>query len=339
MRQLDEADVLDGLRALPFNERDELLCGFSEELTFYEIELLLRPIRLLCHPDLWQHWMGENEVFNRLLKLDDFTVQYAMGQAIAGRTVGNRAGHSPSPEQKKFRAHVHELLRTETDLETWEVGAYASKFVVMQVGPWNEACSEIESLADKLLGCGHYVGAMILGEALLDRACRESGTRKHHLRKAVPQEAFWDPVWDYLRLDVCALEALSHLRDPEDSPTAGCPGTQRELEVWKFLLERLQKLVGEGFPEEAPKLSRVFSRGPSAGRLPPDEIAAWKNYVDFALQPTSLREALDEFRDLDETTLRARRGDALRPPPMGRGRGGGDGRLDPGRLARFGPRP
>ncbi len=189
----------------------------------YEIEPMYGGIRLLVDRAPAGTWPAE---LDSLIATEDFVILYTIAQALA-----DAYRDDPTPE----RLAVLKALTEREDVSYHELGAYALKLVY--------ARRPEEPLDAGLLGrlaeSPSYADRMILGELLLMLTFqRRPG---FDARALVPCASFWEPVWDYHRLDVCDLTAAGYfLRDGDNS----LPETVRDEAVRRAYadLERTARL-------------------------------------------------------------------------------------------------
>jgi len=280
-RDLDDLDLIDpmarlAILALAQNGKDgTLVVGTSSQeptasinyLTtvlgdFYEVEPLA-PILdgLVKDRALWAM------VQPQLLQSNNYVLRYAMAEAIAD----NR-------DLEEVRA---ELQKSADNLNEFELAGYALALLYAR-DPLklleHEHCRDLAILADQPCYCGRS----ILGDLLLNLVIRRDIDLPLELR-SLANGNFWNPAWDFIRLDVAAIEAAR-------------PGT-----VGEYLLQRISSEVDATRDVLAGLESKQRS---FLKRTLPFEIhAVVAQYFDLGKDPNQIRTAEDALRRLDDEAL------------------------------------
>jgi hypothetical protein len=155
---------------------------------FYVVELLKKPIGLLIekHPDAWPGLQVQ------FLRTNNYVIRYAMAHALAD-AYRNRL---PLVTITGLAALV---LETET-VNEFELGGYALNLIYAR-DPSKIDLRVLTQLAKRR----EYCGRSILGDLVLNLVFRKEATL--HLRGLLDSDRFWRPIWDFIAVDIRAIEA------------------------------------------------------------------------------------------------------------------------------------
>jgi serine/threonine-protein kinase len=151
---------------------------------FYEIEPQYGGIRMLVNyqPEKWE------QILDYLLSDDDFVIRFTIARALAD-CVESKA----SPKL----SYILQLAK-QRDVNLGELGGYALKLV------YSKRPRMIDPAVLNMLAASEiYSGRSILGDLLLHLAF----VGDNHSR-LVTEDRFWNPIWDFNRLDVWDLQAV-----------------------------------------------------------------------------------------------------------------------------------
>ncbi|WP_315837152.1 tetratricopeptide repeat protein [Bradyrhizobium prioriisuperbiae] len=149
---------------------------------FYEVQPLSETIaRLVENEDAWP------KLQDRLLDANNYVLRYAMAEAIADAWGVEK---------------ISALIDKAKNLNEFELGGYALGLVYAR-DPQLITLHYLEKLADHPA----YPGRSILGDLLLNLALRDSPDITPDLHALLPNRRFWEPVWDFVALDIQTIEA------------------------------------------------------------------------------------------------------------------------------------
>jgi hypothetical protein len=176
--------------------------------SFYEIEPLSGAVDLLVlgHPGEWPVWQRQ------LLQSDNYVLRFAMAASLSTACVRDPPAAAV--------ADVVALVEHPSDLNEFELGGYAIS-MIFATQPELIGRLAMEDVANRLANREEYSGRSILGDLLLNLVFRGTRDAYHDLRGLVKSERFWNPIWDYLKIDIAAFEAAeAFLATPRRTPTS-----------------------------------------------------------------------------------------------------------------------
>jgi hypothetical protein len=232
---------------------------------FYEVELLA-PIlgKLAKKRDVWD-WVQE-----RLLKADNYVLRYGMAEAIVENW--------PEAEiVSLFNKYKESKNINEFELAGYALAlAYAGESDPDKIDP-----QLLAALAKRKAYCGRS----ILGDLFLNLAfrARRKGTRLEKL-DSLAGPRFWEPIWDFIKLDVDAIRAAEALMDPH-LPVSKETEVVRTLESFRSIRADLSKL------ERNPRFGKEIHK-------------LREDYFKLGEDPNGVRDAQDELDSLDNDDLK-----------------------------------
>ncbi len=198
-----EADLLDSMgRIAVLALAQTVLDGtkYTKQLitvlsVFYEVEPL--------EPILWPLVLDSawDEIQTQLLAANNYVLRYAMAEAIS---------------QKWDIPEIVKLFEQSTTLNEFELGGYALGLVF--AGDPSLIASHRSCLV-RLAECPAYGGRSILGDLFLNLVFRKDLQISRELR-GLATDRFWKrPLWDFIKLDIDAIEAAeAFVANPEAPP-------------------------------------------------------------------------------------------------------------------------
>lgn len=191
-----------------------------------------------------QNHEGWRELIGLFLKTNDYVVRYAAGCGQA-----KRFEHLVDQNQMKQAIEEIDWLFCR-DADHQEVACYA----IAQIGKSNrvplEAQRWFESRLQKMSSSKFYFARSALGDMLIDWSVNKRGAEIERLGKKI--EGFWNPIWDYLRLDVVAVAAANPAL-PQSVAMRTTPDLRKEIEGHSQLIKDLRNA-------RRPELLRTFRR-------------------------------------------------------------------------------
>jgi len=216
-------------------------------LDFYEIEPLSSAVELLVR----YRRDDRIEMLDGLLKADNFVLRYALSEALADACTVARPTVTT--------VELAQLLDGDT-LERRELGGYALRLVYARK-PESIDRRHLQSLAESET----YPGRSILGDLLLNLVFQN-----RYRDDLVASERFWNPVWDFNKLDVWDIKAGAAFIGKRELPPDAEPEVAEALAVFRGVEEWRQLLLGETGREASPVralLDGYFSLGRFVGRF------------------------------------------------------------------------
>jgi len=168
---------------------------------FYEVEPLKKPIQMLIenHGDAWP---GLQEQF---LSTDNYVLRYAMAEALADI-------HRKDPSLVTI-ARLTALVNART-VNEFELGGYALALVYAR-NPEKIDPRVLTALAER----PEYSGRSILGDLFLNLVFKKDFVLD--MEALVSSDRFWKPKWDFIWVDVDAIEAARYfMASPRLEPPA-----------------------------------------------------------------------------------------------------------------------
>jgi hypothetical protein len=151
--------------------------------SFYEVDPLSTPIKTLLKDEAWPRYQEQ------LLSADNYVLRYAMAVALA---------------DVRAKEQIVPLIDERRGLNKFELGGYALCMIYARdPGTISIPCPYLERLANHPA----YPGRSILGDLFLNLVFRPEVLHGRNLRDFVASDRFWDPIWDFVQLDVWAIEA------------------------------------------------------------------------------------------------------------------------------------
>ena len=150
----------------------------------YEVQPLAETIGKLVEDE--EAWPRLQE---QLLRANNFVLRYAMAEEIAKAWTLDK---------------VAALFGAAKNLNEFELGGYALGLKYACDPHLIVETSRLEKLANRLA----YSGRSILGDLFLNLAFRTDVENCRNLRALLPSSRFWQPIWDFIKLDVWAIEAV-----------------------------------------------------------------------------------------------------------------------------------
>jgi hypothetical protein len=235
---------------------------------FYEVELLKKPIALLLehHRDAWP---GLQQQF---LSTDNYALRYAMADALADAYRRD----PPLVTMVELEAHVMDAKT----VNEFELGGYALNLVYAR-----DPDKIKPAILTRLVERREYCGRSILGDLLLNLAFRKDATLNLH--DLVDSDRFWRPIWDFIKVDVRAIEAaeLFMVSSRRDVPEDCLPETKHDFDSFKMI--------------EADNVS--FLQSASRGmRI----VKILDGYFSLGEDTDSISEAEDDFANLSLPDMR-----------------------------------
>jgi hypothetical protein len=183
----------------------------------YMVEPLKGGIKLLLkhHREQWP------ALLEKLLKTDDYVVRHTIAEALADECLD-----ADGPEQMQA---IYALLDS-SDLNRQELGAYAVQEV------YTADTDAIDSKYLNRLANGEiYPFRSALGDLLIGRTLQSIEPKDLEkldiLQEVDPSSKFWNPIWDFNRMDISSLRAIDvfargqKLPDDADAALAAAYGS------------------------------------------------------------------------------------------------------------------
>lgn len=203
---------------------------------FYEIDPLSGPLDVLVRYHHDQKWPDR---LTTLLSSDNFVVRYALSDAMADACTRSNATIT-----------AFELSTLLTEGKTFnhrELGAYTLRLI------YTRTTGEIDpkSLEQLAKSCT-YPGRSALADLLLNLVLQREP--RHQL---VQNPDFWQPIWEFHKLDIWDLKAAELLMANQDPP----PSTAAEVRAVYQTLKGISNLRGELLMGRRPSLIRSLLEG------------------------------------------------------------------------------
>ena len=202
----------------------------------YMTEPLSGGIRLLMeyhHPE-WP------EILSDFLKTDDYVLRHVMAEALAENFLDRDSGQRGLPEE------ICQLIE-DPDLNRQELGAYA----LQQIYASKPELIQPDYL-NRLANGETYPFRSALGDLLLRLALADFDTptfaRMKIMNRVDPASKFWNPVWDFNRMDVAWLRAISFFLRKEELPPNAAEDVRRAHEALENTEKLRQDLLGQSEP-------------------------------------------------------------------------------------------
>ncbi len=215
---------------------------------FYEVQRLSAPIELL----LRDHRAAWPTLQLQLLGVNNYVLRYAMAGGLADACTAE----TPTMRVEEI---VTLLDETRTPNE-FELGGYALGLIYARQPELIEP-AELRKLAARRA----YPGRKILGDLFLNLVFRADFDHSRNLRALLDSERFWDPIWDVISLDVCAIEAAEAFMAQPRRPLAPTALTQTRESYAALLWIESGKQKALESPTTGPctrhLLERYFSLG------------------------------------------------------------------------------
>jgi hypothetical protein len=235
---------------------------------FYEVEPLKKPIGLLLenHRDAWP---GLQEQF---LTTNNYVLRYAMAHALADAY----RKKTPSVTMTELAS----LIGDAKTVNEFELGGYALNLVYARA-PHKIRPALLQKLAERR----EYSGRSVIGDLFLNLVFRKE--LKLNLRGLVDSDRFWKPIWDFIRVDICAIEAAEFfMATPRRAVSEDCLlETKRDFE--NFVMIEADKA----------RFLQPASRSKPVRKL-------LEGYFSLGQDTDSISEAEDELANLSASDLR-----------------------------------
>jgi len=242
---------------------EHLIAALSD---FYEVEPLSSTLNFLAgNKKIWVKVQGQ------LLDANNYVLRYAMAKALADARAWSND-------------EIAVLLDEGRSLNEFELGGYALALRYAR-DPKMIDPGSLQQLADR----NAYSGRSILGDLFLNLVFRSDEVQPHALRGLV-NERFWTPIWEFVRLDVEAIEAAQDFM-----------GRVARSKVESGALPEFDRLtrIDQSLKDEVALLTR--SDGTKAL---PEMQALLKDYFSLGHNETlRIRNAEEEFRGLEKDRL------------------------------------
>ncbi len=215
----------------------------------YEITPLYYGISLIYryHRTCWRRLLGQ------LLAKEDMIVRYTVGEVLAN-------AYDETGDEMIY-AEALKLSRNSADIDLREVGQYAMKFIYMR------RPEKIDPLfVEQMATGGSFYDRGIIGELLLHVAFM--GVDVMALVDPKQNSLFWDPVWDYNRVEVGDIQAAvafcsGRRPDAEGFQPGSPPESSEILPPYELLMtnwRRRQTLLEVISADESPLVRTLVSR-------------------------------------------------------------------------------
>jgi hypothetical protein len=157
---------------------------------FYEVEPLKGPLRLLLseHRELWP------KLEKDFLSTNNYVLRYAVAEAWAYI-------YRRQPALVQI-TDITQKVSEDRAINEFEVGGYALGLIYAR-----EPGSIDPSMLQRLAQRREYTGRSILGDLFLNLAFSPALQSQKDLRGLVDADRFWRPIWDYVKIDIWAIEA------------------------------------------------------------------------------------------------------------------------------------
>ncbi len=186
---------------------------------FYEADPLKGAIDLL----LKDHRPAWPRLQEKLLETNNYVLRYAMAESLADAC---------TEEPTSMELDEVAALIVEKRLYEFELGGYALGFIYARkpelIDPANPANKANLSNLEMLAGRPEYPGRSILGDLFLNLVFRDDIAHTTNLRGLLKSERFWNPIWDFIKYDVWAIEAAEAFI-ARKSPARGAAPEVRDM--------------------------------------------------------------------------------------------------------------
>jgi TIR domain len=174
---------------------------------YYEVDPLKGAIDLLLkeHREIWPRLQQE------FLNANNYVLRYAMATCLADACT--------EPPASMTVEEVTALFDGARNINEFEMAGYALGMIYAR----RTGAIELAKL-ERLAKREEYPGRSILGDLFLNLVFREE-MRGRDLRGLLADDRFWNPIWDFIKLDVWAIEAAGAFNVDEDE-IAGDPSPQ-----------------------------------------------------------------------------------------------------------------
>lgn len=202
----------------------------------YMTEPLFGGVHLLLsyHRERWP------VLLDRFLKSEDYVLRHTIAEALAANYL---EGDPDDPEIASRLEEVRDLLKSQ-DINRRELGGYAIAMI------YGEQPSLIDPESVNILADGEtYFFRSILGDMLLGLALPDYGgktfERADKMDLVLPSTRFWNPVWEFNRMDVSWLLAAKYLVRKREPPADFPPGARAAYDSMLRTEAARQKLLRE----------------------------------------------------------------------------------------------
>jgi hypothetical protein len=165
-------------------------------------------------------WIGRTQLegwqalIPQMLELNEYVVRYAAGCGQAARYDRlNKDDREKSDAEKKIDVEKEiDALLDSSDMNEQEMGSYAigeiAKSEIPSTADTEKISPQIARWLQRVSNTDRYFCQSVLGDLLISLTLQDEHARVAELDESGVIAAFWNPIWQYTRLDVISVLAL-----------------------------------------------------------------------------------------------------------------------------------